>query len=281
MSKDETARKACHAVVSLAAVLAVAAAVLALPARVAQAATTVAAGSGRGTIVIEQTDDDTKEPVAGGTVAIYQVGVLGEDAYAYVAPFDSLAGRYDLTEKIRESQGTYSGETDSKYKTDTEYLARLAEVAESEGTPVVEPQEVGADGVLSVSGLDEGAYLVVETEPAPGYNTFNTFLVTVPLEGADEDGYKVDASPKLDPVTTTGSAGSNGNSNTTTSNGSSGGSSSSSTTSSTTSTASDTLTDARLPQTGQLWWPVWALIGAGVVLVAAGIVRKRKQGHES
>lgn len=31
-------------------------------------------------------------------------------------------------------------------------------------------------------------------------------------------------------------------------------------------------TPARLPQTGQLWWPVWILSGAGVILTASGFI---------
>ena len=32
-----------------------------------------------------------------------------------------------------------------------------------------------------------------------------------------------------------------------------------------------------LPQTGQLWWPVAAMSAAGVCLVGAGLLRRRKQ----
>lgn len=32
----------------------------------------------------------------------------------------------------------------------------------------------------------------------------------------------------------------------------------------------------RLPQTGQLWWPVWLMAGAGSVLILAGLVEKRR-----
>ena len=31
----------------------------------------------------------------------------------------------------------------------------------------------------------------------------------------------------------------------------------------------------RLPQTGQLWWPIWILIGAAAVLIIAGIAFRR------
>ena len=33
----------------------------------------------------------------------------------------------------------------------------------------------------------------------------------------------------------------------------------------------------KIPQTGQLWWPVAAMSAAGVCLVGAGLLRRRKQ----
>ena len=35
----------------------------------------------------------------------------------------------------------------------------------------------------------------------------------------------------------------------------------------------------RLPQTGQLWWPVPLLLAAGLVLVIAGLLRRRRSGQ--
>lgn len=35
----------------------------------------------------------------------------------------------------------------------------------------------------------------------------------------------------------------------------------------------------RLPQTGQLWWPVPLLLAAGLVLVIAGLLRRRRSGR--
>ena len=45
----------------------------------------------------------------------------------------------------------------------------------------------------------------------------------------------------------------------------------------TTSTSGNTAR-VTLPQTGQLWWPVWILAGAGVVLLVIGLIR-RKTSH--
>ena len=34
--------------------------------------------------------------------------------------------------------------------------------------------------------------------------------------------------------------------------------------------------EKKLPQTGQLWWPVGILLSAGAVLLAAGLVMKKR-----
>ncbi len=46
--------------------------------------------------------------------------------------------------------------------------------------------------------------------------------------------------------------------------------------------ASEHAGGSALPQTGMLWWPVWLLIIAGVVMLGVGIVRKKGSGkpHE-
>lgn len=36
-------------------------------------------------------------------------------------------------------------------------------------------------------------------------------------------------------------------------------------------------TPKRLPQTGQLWWPVWVMAAAGGALLAAGLVRRKQE----
>ena len=37
----------------------------------------------------------------------------------------------------------------------------------------------------------------------------------------------------------------------------------------------------RLPQTGQLWWPVWVMAAAGVVLILIGLLVRRSGKHDS
>ncbi len=43
----------------------------------------------------------------------------------------------------------------------------------------------------------------------------------------------------------------------------------------------DKLTEEKLPQTGNLWWPVPLLLIAGILFVIAGVIRIRKSRHEA
>lgn len=38
--------------------------------------------------------------------------------------------------------------------------------------------------------------------------------------------------------------------------------------------------ESRLPQTGQLWWPVWLFAGAGVVLILLGLIRRHSGSRD-
>ena len=44
-----------------------------------------------------------------------------------------------------------------------------------------------------------------------------------------------------------------------------------------TSTETTVENEKKLPQTGQLWWPVGILLSAGAILLAAGLVKKRSK----
>lgn len=253
--------------------------------------------------------DPSNNPIGGGRAAVYQVGTISGSSYYYVAPFSAIGD--DLTSHITEH-------------VDLTYLAQLERIATQSGTPLQEG-EIGSDGVIKFSNLEPGAYLVVQTEPAEGYNSFDRFLVTIPWQGK----YDVEASPKLDPVHPGGNSNENGNTNenentnenrntnqnentnenknqngnentnenrntndnengntntpgngnTNTPNGGTGGGGSDGG-SGGSSGGSSTV---RLPQTGQLWWPVWVLLVAGGSFVVAGLVwrdRHRPLGDE-
>lgn len=54
-----------------------------------------------------------------------------------------------------------------------------------------------ASGLAAFSNLSRGVYLVRQSNQVPGYESFDTFLVTIPLKQDGKWIYNVDASPKL------------------------------------------------------------------------------------
>ena len=107
-------------------------------------------------------------------------------------------------------------------------------------------------GQVSFDGLPQGLYLVTQDKAATGFTALSPFLVTIPMRVNGELVYDVDASPKAEAVSPVP-----------------------------TPTPSPTPTPTpppggRLPQTGQLWWPVPALACAGLLLLTLGQLRKRR-----
>lgn len=137
----------------------------------------------------------------------------------------------------------------------SELAGTLADYAAGQGLSGT-TAEIGQDGTASFDALEPGLYLLVQDEAAGGYEKAEPFLVSVPLL---EDGayvYDVDASPKVgeltesappvEPVTPEPPAG------------------------------------PKLPQTGQLNWPVPVLAVLGLALFSVGWVLRfgKKGGHE-
>ena len=95
-------------------------------------------------------------------------------------------------------------------------------------TPVTtKPVTIDKNGAAAFTDLDFGLYLVVQKTAAPGYGKTAPFLVSVPYLYRDEYQYDVTSQPKTDlerEVKPTAPPSSGGG--------------------------------KKLPQTGQLWWPV-------------------------
>ena len=104
-----------------------------------------------------------------------------------------------------------------------------------------DPVTVDKDGNATFSDLTFGLYLVVQKTAAPGYGKTAPFLVSVPYLYADEYQYDVTSQPKTDlerEVKPTAPPSPGGG--------------------------------KKLPQTGQLWWPVPVLACAGLGCIAVG-----------
>ena len=133
-----------------------------------------------------------------------------------------------------------------------ELAGKLAKL-EKKLTPVTaDPVTVGKDGNATFSDLTFGLYLVVQKTAASGYGKTAPFLVSVPYFYADEYQYDVTSQPKTDlerevkPTAPPSSGGGGG----------------------------------KLPQTGQLWWPVPVLACAGLGCIAVGLLRRREAKDE-
>ncbi len=166
---------------------------------------------------------------------------------------------------IREDDGNYSFglteelsgnpvETDSL--TDPEFAAYLEECIGKKNISGI-TEEIDGNGSCTFADLMPGLYLIVQKEAASGYNKAASFLVSLPMY---EDGayiYDVEAGPKVE-ITKKPS---------------------------TPSTSSITThTGSRLPQTGQLNWPVPVLCISGLVLISIGSLLRmsaRKPEYEA
>ena len=181
--------------------------------------------------------------VRGGTLALYKVGDVAEDDgnYSFV-PVEEIQA--DIPE---------FGDIESP-----DLAGRLAEL-KGKLTPVTsDPVTVDKDGNATFSDLTFGLYLVVQKTAASGYGKTAPFLVSVPYLYADEYQYDVTSQPKTDlerevPTKPT---------------------------SPTTKPTTPSGGGEKLPQTGQLWWPVPVLACAGLGCIAVGLFRRREARDE-
>lgn len=194
--------------------------------------------SKEGELTVTVKNTATGKAVGGGSLTLYKVADAVHDPYTGYL-FD--ASKTDFA----KAGGDYSSE-----KTLTsELAAKLAKYA-ADNKISGKTLTVGTDGKAKADKLKLGLYLVVQNKAADGYSNITPFLVSVPQ--MDEKGnyiYKVDATPK------------------------------SGTKANPTPTRKVTVTPTprkRLPQTGQLWWPVFVLGAAGLTCIVIGIAARKR-----
>ena len=116
-------------------------------------------------------------------------------------------------------------------------------------------QELDEKGNVTFNDLEVGLYLVVHakkveitlSDKSKVTYTINPFLVSVPQKEGEELTYDIVTNPKVSPEKTT-----------------------------TPPPKKDVPPPKRVPQTGQLWWPVMALSLTGALFVAFGTIREMK-----
>ena len=112
-------------------------------------------------------------PVTNGAITLYQVGTPVTDGY-------------------RITEGFGGGIVKSDDAT-SPYLAQwLAESAGEAGKTV----NLDVDGNVTFSNLENGLYLIVQTERMDGFYPIKPFLVTIP----DDGQWQVQVSPKTEPI---------------------------------------------------------------------------------
>lgn len=189
----------------------------------------------KGQITVTIKDTDTKEPVSGGSLKLYQVASVkktGADlTFEYTAAFSGC------TQKLNDLGIEKLAEKINDYVKKQNISGQEVQVSEA--------------GQAVFSDLPLGLYLIEQGAVNEKYTSVSPFLVTVPVSDKDGYIYEVDASPKagtVNPLTTPAPT--------------------------ETVTPTPTIPGGNLPQTGQLWWPVPLLLAVGCVLVIFGVVRK-------
>lgn len=138
--------------------------------------------SRKGSVSVSMTYEG--EPVGGGALSLYRVGDVAEDDGNFsFALTDEFAGSGVSLDDV----------------TSADLASSLADYATAQGVEADGTYEIAADGTMKASGLELGLYLVVQGEPAEGYEPCAPFLVSVPMNEGGAYVYDVDATPKVEP----------------------------------------------------------------------------------
>lgn len=199
----------------------------------------------RGSVIVDMHSTDTGEALSGGTLILYKVAVFRQSNGS-----DSL----EVLEEFKGS-GIHPDDLKEKDSVKMELASKLENYVQDRSLS-------GSAAALNDNGqaewktLELGIYLVVNTVPIKGYEPVNSFLVTVPELFDGNYVYDIQASPKAEPA-----LGEEGHPD----------SGISDTTEKTPEAACGyAVIDNKLPQTGQLWWPVPMLVIGGFVFIISG-----------
>lgn len=186
----------------------------------------------KGSVSLKMKDPDTGKTVSGGKMTLYFVAAAKEENGNY-----SFVYRKDFSGCTQPLENLESAELAKE-------LAAYAKQQEVKGRTT----DIGEDGRVSFSDLETGLYLMVQTEASSGYYPVAPFLVTIPGKDRGEWVYDVDALPKLELESKPGEPEKPGE------------------------PGRETPPEPgkRLPQTGQLNWPVPVLTILGLLFFAAG-----------
>ena len=176
------------------------------------------------------------ERVSGGELTLYRIGDVSEDDGDY---------GFAVSSAFAATGAVFDAETLASASASAELAGELADFAVQQGVSGT-VAAVGEGGETLFEGLEPGLYLAVQTEASDGFEPVDPFLVSVPMF---EDGsyvYDVDASPKVSTLVPAPEPPA--------------------------SQEPQTPMGDKLPQTGQLNWPIPVLAVAGLALFTFGWV---------
>lgn len=163
--------------------------------------------SQKGTLTLKKGDSSaetpTETPVSGATFTAYKVYALSAESEtnsnATLVPTDDFkAALSEITLTATGSDASQGALLNSTEELEAIIPALVKVSSNVTGTDSTE----GEAGTYTISGLDLGIYLVVETSVPDGYYvTSEPFLVTVPQWENDAWKYEIEAKPKDAPVT--------------------------------------------------------------------------------
>ena len=131
----------------------------------------------KGSIEITMTYKD--KPVHGGNIEIFRVGeVLEENGDYYFGVLEEFKGSGVSLEDVQSPE---LAKTLAEYAKDLQGLEK----------------DINGEGKVNFDTLELGLYLLVQEEAAEGFHVVNPFLVSVPKLVDGEYIYQVDASPKV------------------------------------------------------------------------------------
>lgn len=209
------------------------------------------------TVKIQMEIGTNSQPVTddGGNLEIYRIADIQSDDegyYYHVLPDFEEWREKDESNDLSQYKGNEGQEEFEE--NNAEWAEELASyVAENSIEPFNTDPDYFTKGYLEISGLEGGVYLMMQTEAVKGYEKLSPFLVAVSKE--DERGGVIEARSKMAKLEKIDQK---------------------ETTPDNPKPTPPTHTGDKLPQTGQLWWPIPILIAAGVLLIVVGAVRKKK-----
>jgi hypothetical protein len=201
----------------------------------------------KGSLTISPVNTDNKS--VSGTFEIYKVATAVTDGTGW--HFEWAKGY----------EGTDHALYDKTGKLSAAYTKQLVSLLKSKVKNQKPTQKSASNAATTTfSNLSVGLYYVKMTNVQKGYDTISPFLVSIPTSDADGNlTYNVTANTKAGKAEKE----------------------SSSTTSSTTGSSSGSSSTETLPQTGQLWWPVFVLIAAGAAFLLAGVARRHSGKNDA